>query len=84
MSPPITLTDDGELTEAVEVPDPTAGATIHFTTGRAANYPAAAAPLKGKHRRHVSILDLSWTAWLLVVFCTWALFTIILFIIIGH
>ena len=80
----ITLTDDGELTEAVDVPEQAAGATIHFTTGRDANYPAAAAPVKAKHRRRASILNQPWMAWLLVIVCLWALISIIIFISIGR
>jgi len=95
MSPPlrtvnevIRLGDDGELAEAVEVPDPAravGGIEIHFTTGREAFYPTLVpSPVKQKHGQLRVPIDVRLALWLLVGGCLWALAIIIVFISFGH
>ena len=53
MQQPIQLSDDGELTEEVDIPDSVSvegGIEIHFTTGREVFYPTfGRLPVKEKH-----------------------------------
>ncbi|MHB8628273.1 MAG: hypothetical protein ACYDBJ_26510 [Aggregatilineales bacterium] len=84
MHRPITLTDDGELTEAVDVPDRSTGVSIHFTTGRDVSYPVATPPSKGKRVKCASLLDSAWTTWLLVIGCLCVLTALVLLISIGR
>ncbi len=84
MRRPITLTDDGELTEPVDVPDRSVGVSIHFTTGRDVTYPVATPPIKGKRVKYSSLANGAWMTWLLVIGCLWTLAVIIVLVSIGR
>jgi hypothetical protein len=84
MRPPITLTDDGELTEAVDVPDRSVGVEIHFTTGRDVIYPVVTPPVKGKWVKRSSLIGDVWATWLLVIACLWLLAAIVVLISIAR
>jgi hypothetical protein len=76
------LSDDGELTKAVDVPDPSVGTAIHFTTGREVFYPSTSSLSEKKKRtRHLFAVDPAgrW-AWRLVIGCIGALLVIILLV----